>query len=149
MPQHHHHHDPNIHSQSQTYEQKTANTTLEQSPDPIHWNPNYAFRSQPYRHLQHQNNTIGIFHVRLVEARDLKRSHWSLLGMGMVKHLGLSNAHGEVSSFCSLRLGYRFRSVDNDYNTADNDGYSGRSRSSSSCSAGGNEEQKVYNAAAL
>lgn len=29
--------------------------------------------------------------------------------MGVVKHLGLSNAHGDVSSFASIKLGFRFR----------------------------------------
>ena len=96
-------------SQSQTYEQRTANRSLKKSPDPIHYDPNYSYRNQPYRHLHHQNGTIGYFNVRIVEARNLKRSHWSVLGMGVVKHLGLSNAHGEVSAFASLRLGYRFR----------------------------------------
>lgn len=96
-------------NESLTYEQKTAKSKLEKSPDPIHWHESYSFRSKPYRHLHHQNGTIGTFHVRIVEAKDLKRSHWSVLGMGVVKHLGLSNAHGEVSSFCSFQLGFRFR----------------------------------------
>ena len=100
------------HQESQTYEQTAANTTLKQTPDPIHWNQEYSFRKQPYRHLNHQNGIIGSFTVRLVEARGLKRSHWSVLGMGVVKHLGLSNAHGEVSSFASMKLGFRFRSKD-------------------------------------
>mmetsp|Transcript_477 Transcript_477/g.671 ORF Transcript_477/g.671 Transcript_477/m.671 type:complete len:552 (-) Transcript_477:21-1676(-) len=94
---------------SQTYEQTTANTKLQQSPDPIHWDPSYSFRSKPYRHLHHQNGKIGTFTVRLVEAKDLRRHHWSVLGMGVVKHLGLSNAHGDVSSFASMKVGYRFR----------------------------------------
>ena len=109
--------------QNQTFEQKTANTTLQNSPDPIHWEEKYSFRSHPYRHLNHQNGRIGNFTVRLVEAKDLKRSHWSVLGMGVVKHLGLSNAHGEVSSFATMKLGFRFRSDDND--DGDNDGMIG------------------------
>ena len=112
--------------QTLTYEQATANNTLQQSPDPIHWNPTYSFRKQPYRHLYHQKSIIGHFTVRLVEAKGLKRSHWSLLGMGVVRHLGLSNAHGEVSSFANLKLGYRFRNDDSfDFeNDNENDGES-------------------------
>ena len=101
-------------AQNQTFEQKKANTSLKNSPDPIHWDERYSFRSQPYRHLDHQNGKIGTFQVRLVEAKNLKRSHWSVLGMGVVKHLGLSNAHGEVSSFATMKLGFRFRDENND-----------------------------------
>jgi len=59
-----------------------------------------------YRHLHHQRCTIGTFQVRLLEANNLSRKHWSVLSLGPVKHLGLSNSHGEVSSFGTLRLGF-------------------------------------------
>ena len=59
-----------------------------------------------YRHLHHQRGTIGTFHIRLLEANNLSRKHWSVLSLGPVKHLGLSNSHGEVSSFGTLRLGF-------------------------------------------
>ncbi len=93
-----------------TFEQVSVNKSISKSPDPIHYNSNYSYRNRPYRLLHHQNGIIGNFHIRLVEGKDLKRLHWSLLGMGFVKHLGLSNAHGEVSSFGNLRLGFRYRS---------------------------------------
>jgi len=44
--------------------------------------------------------------VRLLEGKNLQRRHWSALSLGPVKHLGLSRAHGEVSSFGSLRLAF-------------------------------------------
>mmetsp|Transcript_33713 Transcript_33713/g.68540 ORF Transcript_33713/g.68540 Transcript_33713/m.68540 type:complete len:330 (-) Transcript_33713:3292-4281(-) len=60
-----------------------------------------------YRHLHHQQGgIIGTFHVRLLEGKNLQRRHWSALSLGPVKHLGLSRAHGEVSSFGSLRLAF-------------------------------------------
>ena len=59
-----------------------------------------------YRHIHHQRGTIGTFHVRLLEANNLSRKHWSVLSLGHLKHLGLSNSHGEVSSFGTLRLGF-------------------------------------------
>jgi hypothetical protein len=111
---HSYHHRNHPYQESQTYEQKVANTTLQQTPDPIHWDTNYSYRKQPYRHLNHQNGIIGHFHVRVVEAKNLERDRrdWSVLGLGVVKHLGLSNAHGEVSSFASMKLGFRFRNED-------------------------------------
>jgi len=42
--------------------------------------------------------------VQLLEARNLERSYWSALAIGPMKHLGLSKAHGKISSFCSLEL---------------------------------------------
>jgi len=59
-----------------------------------------------YRHIHHQRGTIGTFHIRLLEANNLSRKHWSVLSLGHLKHLGLSNSHGEVSSFGTLRLGF-------------------------------------------
>src|SRR5210317_651011 len=59
-----------------------------------------------YRHLHHQRGTIGTFHVRLLEGKNLQRKHWSALSLGPVKHLGLSCAHGEVSSFGTCRLAF-------------------------------------------
>jgi hypothetical protein len=56
--------------------------------------------------LDHQRGKIGNFEVRLLEAADLKRSHWSALALGPVRLLGLSNAHGAVSSFCTLSLSF-------------------------------------------
>lgn len=44
--------------------------------------------------------------MRLLEAKELRRKHWSAFSLGPVKHLGLSRAHGEVSSFGSLRLAF-------------------------------------------
>ena len=65
-----------------------------------------VLRDSPYRQLHHQSGCIGVFHVRLIEAKDLQRSYWSALALGPVKHLGFSKAHGEVSSSCSLGLSF-------------------------------------------
>ena len=47
---------------------------------------------------------MGTFSVRLLEAAELKRSYWSALALGPMKHLGLSKAHGQISSFVSFCL---------------------------------------------
>ena len=44
--------------------------------------------------------------MRLLEGKNLQRKHWSALSLGPVKHLGLSCAHGEVSSFGTCRLAF-------------------------------------------
>ena len=44
--------------------------------------------------------------VRLLQAAHLRRSHWSMLALGPVKLLGLSKAHGPVSSFCEFTLDF-------------------------------------------
>lgn len=89
-----------------TYEATKAYQSTQTHPDRIHWDGNVAFRDQPYRLLHHQRGLIGMFRVRLLEAADLKRSYWSALALGPVKHLGLSTAHGAVSSFCTFSLQY-------------------------------------------
>ncbi|KAL7472130.1 hypothetical protein ACHAXS_012466 [Conticribra weissflogii] len=84
-------------------------------PDPIRCPPPHAANFsklsgrgplRSHRHLHHQRGTIGTFHVRLLEGRGLSRRHWSALSLGPVKHLGLSRAHGEVSSFGRFRLAF-------------------------------------------
>lgn len=85
-----------------TYEATKAQERNSSQADKIHWEKDAAYRNQPYRHLHHQNGVIGSFQLRLIEAADLKRSHWSPLGLGPVKLLGLSKAHGQVSSFVSF-----------------------------------------------
>jgi len=87
-----------------TYEASQALQSTWGQPDKIHWEQEYAFRDSPYRFLHHQNGVIGTFRVQLLEAKSLERSYWSALALGPVKHLGLSKAHGEISSFCSLEL---------------------------------------------
>ena len=61
-----------------------------------------------YRHVHHQRGTIGTFHIRLLEGQDLRRRHWSALGLGVmgISKLGLSRSCGEVSSFGTLRLAF-------------------------------------------
>eukprot|EP00579_Thalassiosira_antarctica_P010473 CAMPEP_0201912938 /NCGR_PEP_ID=MMETSP0903-20130614/3476_1 /ASSEMBLY_ACC=CAM_ASM_000552 /TAXON_ID=420261 /ORGANISM="Thalassiosira antarctica, Strain CCMP982" /LENGTH=693 /DNA_ID=CAMNT_0048448001 /DNA_START=123 /DNA_END=2201 /DNA_ORIENTATION=+ len=80
------------------------------NPDPIRTSPHSKLSGcgphRSYRHLHHQRGTVGTFHVRLLEGRGLCRKHWSALSLGPVKHLGLSRAHGEVSSFGTLRLAF-------------------------------------------
>jgi hypothetical protein len=56
--------------------------------------------------LDHQKRRIGTFTLQLLEAKNLVRHHWSLLSIGPVKHLGLSKAHGQVSSFVQFQLGF-------------------------------------------
>lgn len=90
-----------------TYEATKARQSTQTHPDRIHWDGTAAFRDQPYRQLHHQRGLIGIFRVRLLEAADLKRSYWSALALGPVRHLGWSTAHGAVSSFCSFSLQYK------------------------------------------
>ena len=65
-----------------------------------------TFREHRYRLLHHQNGTIGIFTVRLLQATQLRRSYWSPLALGPVKLLGFSKAHGPVSSFCEFTLDF-------------------------------------------
>jgi hypothetical protein len=93
--------------ESSTYEATKARQSTRSQPDKIHWDGSAAFRDKPYRQLHHQNGVIGIFRVRLLEAADLQRSHWSALALGPVKHLGLSKAHGACSSFCSFEFEYK------------------------------------------
>lgn len=90
--------------ESSTYEATKARESIANQPDPIDWNSSAAFRDCPYRQLHHQKGLIGTIRVRLLEGSNLKRSYWSALALGPVKHLGLSKAHGEVSSFCSFHL---------------------------------------------
>ena len=90
--------------ESLTYEATKALQSTEHQPDRIHWDGASAFRDCPYRQLHHQRGVIGTFRVRLLEGRDLKRSYWSALALGPVKHLGWSTAHGPVSSFCCFQL---------------------------------------------
>jgi hypothetical protein len=87
-----------------TYEAKKAQEWNASQADKVHWERGKAFRNQNYRSLFHQNGRIGTFSVRLLEAADLKRSYWSALALGPMKHLGLSKAHGGVSSFVSFSL---------------------------------------------
>lgn len=90
-----------------TYEAKKAADSVKGQPDPIHWHGGTAFRDSSYRLLHHQRGVVGIFNVRLLEASDLQRSYWSALALGPVKHLGLSKAHGAVSSFCTFTLDFQ------------------------------------------
>ena len=66
--------------------------------------------NRSHRHVHHQRGTIGTFHIRLLEGRNLQRKHWSALGLllpgGMGKTLGLSHTCGEVRSFGTLRLAF-------------------------------------------
>jgi hypothetical protein len=87
-----------------TYEATMAALSIQQQPDPIHWMNQVTFREQHYRLLHHQQGTTGIFTIRLLQAQQLRRSHWSPLALGPVKLLGLSKAHGPVSSFCEFAL---------------------------------------------
>lgn len=85
-----------------TYEFAKAQECSESNPDKIHYDKDAAFRNQDYRHVLHQDGTIGTFTVRLLEASNLSRRYWSALALGPMKHLGLSKAHGGVSSFVSF-----------------------------------------------
>jgi hypothetical protein len=87
-----------------TYEATKAQERNSSQADKIHWEQDSAYRKKAYRQLHHQNGIIGSFQIRLLEAADLKRSHWSPLGLGPVKLLGLSKAVGAVSSFVSFTL---------------------------------------------
>jgi hypothetical protein len=87
-----------------TYEASRALQSTWGQPDKIHWDQDYAFRNSPYRLLHHQRGVIGTFRVQLLEGRNLQRSYWSALALGPVKHLGLSKAHGSVSSYCSIEV---------------------------------------------
>ena len=90
-----------------TYEATKAYERNAVQADKIHWQRDVSYRNQAYRHLHHQQGLIGTFSIRLLEAADLKRSYWSALALGPVKMLGLSKAHGAVSSFVSFALDTR------------------------------------------
>jgi hypothetical protein len=92
---------------STTYEAKKALQSTQRFADKIHWDSSITFRDSPYRQLHHQRGLIGSFRVRLLEASNLQRSYWSALAFGPVKHLGLSKAHGAVSSYCCFDLEFR------------------------------------------
>mmetsp|Transcript_18797 Transcript_18797/g.42960 ORF Transcript_18797/g.42960 Transcript_18797/m.42960 type:complete len:270 (+) Transcript_18797:147-956(+) len=87
-----------------TYDFARAQETSAANPDKIYYDKDFAFRNQDYRQLYHQDGTIGTFSVRLLEASGLSRRYWSALALGPMKHLGLSKAHGGVSSFVSICL---------------------------------------------
>ena len=87
-----------------TYEFAKAQECSSSNPDQIYYDKDSAYRNQDYRHVFHQEGTIGSFSIRLLEAADLSRHHWSALALGPMKHLGLSKAHGGVSSFVSFCL---------------------------------------------
>jgi hypothetical protein len=87
-----------------TYEARKAQEWNASQADKIHWEKGHAFRNQNYRQLFHQDGLVGTFSVRLLEAAELKRSYWSALALGPMKHLGLSKAHGQITSFVSFCL---------------------------------------------
>jgi len=87
-----------------TYEATMARQSTHRQPDRIHWERGSAWRDSPYRQLHHQKGLTGFFKVRLLEAAELERSYWSALAIGPVKHLGLSKAHGPVSSYCTFTM---------------------------------------------
>jgi len=89
---------------SNTYETTRALRSTCHQPDKIIWDASQSVRDSPYRLLHHQQGIIGTFQVQLLEAAALQRSYWSALALGPVKHLGLSKAHGKVSSFVVLSL---------------------------------------------
>jgi hypothetical protein len=99
-------HESSSSSSLGTYEATMAALSAAQQPDPIHWVGQAAFRESRYRQLHHQCGVSGIFTVRLLQARNLRRSHWSPLALGPVKLLGWSKAHGAVSSFCEFSLDF-------------------------------------------
>ena len=55
-------------------------------------------------HPHHRRGLVGRLRIRLVEASNLQRSHWSALALGPVKHFNLSKAHGAVSAYCTFSL---------------------------------------------
>ena len=87
-----------------TYEATKARQSIWAQPDKIHWSKHQAYRNSPYRQLHHQKGLVGSFQVKLLEAHGLKRSYWSALALGPVKHFGLSKAHGAISSFATLKI---------------------------------------------
>lgn len=87
-----------------TYEFAKAQEFSASNPDNIYYDKDAAFRNQDYRKVFHQDGTIGTFSVRLLEASDLSRRYWSALALGPIKYLGLSKAHGGVSSSVSFCL---------------------------------------------
>jgi hypothetical protein len=96
-----------------TYEFAKAQECSASNPDKIHYDKGAAFRKENYRQLFHQDNKIGHISVRLLEAADLDRRYWSALALGPMKHLGLSKAHGEISSFVSFCLDTNATSTNN------------------------------------
>jgi hypothetical protein len=92
-------------SVSHTYETTKAREKILRQPDKIIWDHQYAYRNSPYRFLHHQKGVIGSVNVRLLQASNLQRSYWSALAMiPGVKHLGISKAHGEISSYAQISL---------------------------------------------
>jgi len=89
-----------------TYETTKALESIHTQPDPIHWSTPHSYRSNPYRQLYHQKGIVGNVTIQLLQASDLKRSHWNALAIGPVKYLGLSSAHGPVSSYATFHLGF-------------------------------------------
>jgi hypothetical protein len=94
-------------SSSTTYEANKALQSTQRFADKIHWDSSITFRDSPYRQLHHQRGLIGSFRVRLLEGSNLRRSYWSALALGPVKHLGLSKAYGAVSSYCCFDLEFQ------------------------------------------
>lgn len=92
--------------EAETYEASKARQSVAAQPDKIHYDSNFSFRDAPYRQLHHQRGLMGRLRIRLVEASNLKRSYWSALALGPVKHFNLSKAHGDVSSYCTFSLEY-------------------------------------------
>lgn len=90
--------------EAETYEASRARQSIQSQPDKIHYDTGVSFRDSPYRQLHHQGGLMGRLRIRLVEAADLKRSYWSALALGPVKHLNWSKAHGPVSSYCTFSL---------------------------------------------
>lgn len=105
-----------------TYEAKRAQEWNATQADQIHWEREAAYRNQNYRHLYHQEGLIGTFQVRLLEASELQRSYWSALALGPVKLLGLSKAHGAVSSFVSFSFDPRAQNREEEFSLARENG---------------------------
>ncbi len=123
---------------SQTYEQANAKKLNLTHTDPIHYDSKYSYRNSPYRFLHHQHGKIGTFTVRLLEGKNLKRRHWSVLGLGPMKHLGLSKAVGEVSSYAAMRLHFmprRDRDAEIDPTTTEGNGDSSNENAKSNVNA--------------
>jgi hypothetical protein len=66
--------------------------------------PHIAIRIIDTCIMHYQNKVIATFQIHLLEAADLPRNYWSALAVGPVNLLGLSKAHGPVSSFVSFSL---------------------------------------------
>jgi len=104
-----------VHHKLETYEEMQAKISTIHHPDKIRYNPNLSYRNQPYRYLHHQSGISGYFHLQLVEARDLRRHGWSVLGLGPMKSLGLSKAVGDVSSYAKFWLEFVVKDHYQDY----------------------------------